>query len=199
MVKGFSEIFDLNKFLELCKMHFFFSYEDITDMIIWTLSHVLIDSPHLRESIINSEVFKEILKLAKKESLSRNLMKTISWLFSNLYRNKSGMVPDFEITKDIINICQGYLYCKDNEIIIYCVWTLSHMCEFNYSNIENIILDSGAIVKILGSVPNYNQYQLPVLSLLGNMLSSDEEIMDVIIINLAITIIQNIRLLFFYL
>jgi hypothetical protein len=179
MVKGFAEIFDLERFLDISKMHFFFSYEDIPDMIIWALSHLIIECVEYRPIVLKSDVFKEIMKLAKKEELSRNLMKTISWFLSTIFKCKTGEMPSLTLVKEIINVFSGYLYCKDNEIVIYSIWGLSHICELSYPCIQKLILDSGVVVKIMSVVPNYNQYIIPVVTLLGNLLSGDDEILDV--------------------
>ena len=169
MVKNFTENFNFTEYLEICHYYFNSKYEDIIELIIWSISHMISENEIFKEIIFKSDFINDIIKLCKKENSSCSIVRMYSWFFVSLFKIQN-YIPDFKIIKEIINICVNLVYIKDNEIVINGIWVLSYLSEYKYPNIEEFILNSGAIVKILSIVPTFNAIQLPIVTLFGNIL-----------------------------
>jgi len=184
MVKNFNNNFNIIEYLKLCHFHFYCQYEDITELIIWSITHMISESQTVKEIVVKSDIIKDVLKLSKKESNSCGIIRIYSWFYLSLFKIKN-YLPDYKYVEDIIKSCVNLVYIKDNEIVINAIWVFDYISEYEYPNIEEVILNSGAIVKILSFIPTFNAFQLPIVILIGNMLYSSQEVTNVYICNVV--------------
>ncbi len=176
MVKEFINLIDFSQYIDICRKHFFFSYEVITETIIWSITHML--SEKTRDILTDSKLFNDIMKLLKKDVISINLIDTLMWFFSVFFKIKI-FPPSFNICKEIIKKIYNLIDLDNTNILINSAWTISYILEFPCNNIEPYLIETGIINKILAINPTNNTLIMAIASLLGNLLCAEDDLIEV--------------------
>ena len=190
MLKEFLNFIDYNEYIEDCRKHFFFSYDVITETIIWSITHMLNkETVHI---LIESKLFNDILNLLKKETISINLLDTVIWFYSVFFKLK--IFPSLNTCKVVIVSIKKIIDLNDTNILINSIWVLSYMSELNFTEMHTFLFDNAIINKLLSfSLDNYSII-LPIITLIGNLLCEEDYLIEVILIYLETFRIRCIRL-----
>ena len=71
---------------------------------------------------------------------------------------------------------------QDKKLIIDCIWGLYYSTDTDYDNITRNLYDTGIVHKLLDLDFNeLNEFKIPTIRILGNIVSLDHSITEVII------------------
>lgn len=170
------------KFIDCVYKHARLNNDDITEQIIWTLTHIASIKADWRDRIINSPIYSEIVNILYRDKLLVGFVRVGIWFLSTCMKFKTPE-PDKNISLEALKILSNYLYTNDNEVLVNCLWGVSYISEYNnIDKLQEHIFNSGVVVKILNAQYKNHLCVVPAIRILGNVLSGDYKIVDVIII-----------------
>lgn len=171
-------------------------FDEIVENVIWFMTNLTQDSFLFRDQMVNSKVFGEIQKILRKSSLPIDLIRQCINLV-HIINKLSDTIPSKRTQLECLEIFSNYIQISDQEVMCLCIWgiyyisSLEKLTEKNPDSIIKVILDSGAIVKIL-RIP-FDKYRLcaiPSIRLLGNMCACSNTIVNVNKVNKNLGIIR---------
>jgi hypothetical protein len=175
MYDNLQNFIDVSRYLHICRKHYFATnYQDITELIIWSLSHVADSSVMCRDLVLNSDILRDIIELSKNGTCTLDIIRCYIWLFSKLFIAGCDR-PSEEFMKEIFDILNNHLYIKDNETIINTISAMNSIIDCEYDGIIETILDSGAVVKVLSFQATFNLMRKPIVTFIGLMLTGDKK------------------------
>ncbi len=145
------------------------------------MTHIVSENAEIRDLILSSQVYFECIKFLKQNQINFELLRSIIWFLCNACK-PTDTCPSETILKEILCFFSSYLYTKELQIVVNCIWGLYYLTQFDsfISDIYQQIINSGALVKILKF--DFTKMQpcvLPSLRLIGNLLGGKFEIVDV--------------------
>jgi hypothetical protein len=165
--------------LNICRKHYFVTnYQDIIELIIWSIAHIADSSLTCRDYVLSSPILKDIIELSKSGSCTLDIIRCYLWLFSKLFI-PAYEKPKYEFMLEIFYILLNHLYIDDNEVIINTITGMYNIMELEYDNIYETVLDSGAVVKILKRTPTFNQMKRPMVLFIGSLLNGNKTVISV--------------------
>ncbi len=148
------------------------------------MTHIVSENSDIRDLILNSQVYFDCIKFLKQNQINFELLRSIIWFLCNACKT-TDTCPSESILKEILCYFSSYLYTKELQIVVNCIWGLYYLTQYDsfFPEIYQHIINSGALVKILKF--DYTKMQpcvLPALRLIGNLLGGKFDIVDVIYI-----------------
>jgi hypothetical protein len=179
-ITGLSLVMNIQDFIELCSKYINSQYEEMVDMIVWSLTHLLKESDDVLYSIANSNILKKIIDLSKSENCSVSLARTITWFYSVLMKYDPTRISiSTEIIQEILIVTRNLLDSNDEEIQFYSIWTFSGFLENMISGSEKFLIQLGIIDKIM-SMPFTKNNSFGIITFFGGVCSvDDDEILNV--------------------
>jgi hypothetical protein len=174
-----SLVIDINEFIQVCMKYITSPYEDICELVVWSLTHFIRESREVFEVIcLKSKFLQELLKLTKNDT-SLAFARTYSWFFSVMFKNypKDIELP-FEIIKEIINLSYHLLNSNDDILIMHNVWVFSNISEIITSGYDDLFIKSGIAKRIL-QVRQSRDVNCPIISFIGNLCTGEEHEVEV--------------------
>jgi hypothetical protein len=181
-VKGITTILNIDDYINICLKYISYPYEEINDMIVWSMTHLLKESEGVYYAILNSNLLNEVIKASKKESVSLSFARTFTWFYSILLRVKDiNNLLSFDVIKEILQIIINLIGSDDSEIITYAVWAISNVSESQYAGADTFYINSGVVQKVLKIRP-YREIYSSLIGFIGEICCGEEDIVNVIYI-----------------
>jgi hypothetical protein len=171
----------LDRYLNICAKHFILSCSEIVEIITWALVHYSHLSEENRNKIIETEVFKSILEIARADNTEiTNDVRTMEHVYRLLNNvvSPSYTLPPRELVFDIITIAVNTVNTKSNDLILLtlAVKCLSNIASPSVDELELAIINTGVIDRILKMIPHTKELQHTIIVLIGNVLSIDSTV-----------------------
>lgn len=145
------------------------------------MSNVAGDGLNCRDEILKSPILtNKIYDIAKQENNPTSLIRTIAFFFSSIVKGKPE--PNIEITKKSLEILTKYFSVEDYEILRDVCWGFSNISDSEDYYVQRYLIDEGIINTLISCDPqDIKDLKIPAIRILGNLLSKNDTLVDVII------------------
>jgi hypothetical protein len=143
-------------------------------MVIWVLSNIVGEMGQIREIILSSEIFNNVLNLAVTTNMS--LRNNIAAFFVNSLKDNDQINEQqvYEITK----VLMEYIYTTNDLLSYDCLESLSLISNYRL-NVRAIFLDSHLINRIIAyDFHTHPEYIGPVIKIIGNILFEGDDVVE---------------------
>uniref|UniRef100_A0AC34RSE6 AMP-dependent synthetase/ligase domain-containing protein n=1 Tax=Panagrolaimus sp. JU765 TaxID=591449 RepID=A0AC34RSE6_9BILA len=164
----------------------------VREQAIWALGNIIGDGPHFRDYCIQLGIVEQLLKCAAPE-ISLNFLRNVTWVMTNLCRNKDPSLSRETITA-LLPALAVLIHREDTEILIDTVRALSYLTDGNNEHIQ-LVIDCG-VVKNLVDLLGHSEVkvQTSALKAVGNIVTGTNEQTQLVLDNGALNQMEKFLL-----
>ncbi len=145
---------------------------EIREQALWALGNIVGESPQYRDFILQHEVVQPLLAFANDEALTMAMLRTATWVLSNLCRGKPQ--PPFDIMKPTLPTLARIVLVQDDAVREDACWALSYLSDGSNDRIHDVI-DTGVVPYIVELLTHSNvDVQTPAIRTVGTIVTGDE-------------------------
>ncbi|KAJ6649725.1 Importin subunit alpha, partial [Pseudolycoriella hygida] len=153
----------------------------VAEQAVWALGNIAGDGSKTRDIVLGANVVDGLLKLLTSDSpLPITSLRNISWLISNLFRNKNP-TPPFDKVKPLLPQLALLLVHEDNQVLTDAAWAVSYITDDDNNKIQTII-DHGCVEPLVRLLRKDDpSIIVPALRSVGNIVTGSDTQTDVVI------------------
>lgn len=145
---------------------------EIREQSLWALGNIAGDSPQYRDYILQHDVMGSLIDFLHDETISMQMLKTATWVLSNLCRGKPQ--PPFDLVKPALQTISRLILVQDDGVLEDACWALSYLSDGSNDKICGVI-DAGVVPRVVEMLAHTStNVQTPAIRTVGTIVTGNE-------------------------
>ncbi|XP_037038020.1 importin subunit alpha isoform X2 [Bradysia coprophila] len=152
---------------------------NVAEQAVWALGNIAGDGSKTRDIVLNANVVEGLIQLFATD-LSITSLRNITWLMSNLFRNKNPSAP-FDKVKVMLPHLARLLLHQDSQVVTDAAWAISYVTDDDNNKIQAVI-DHGCVHPLVRLLERDDaSIIVPSLRSIGNIVTGNDQQTDSVI------------------
>ncbi|QQP40715.1 Importin subunit alpha [Caligus rogercresseyi] len=154
--------------------------EQVCEQAVWGLGNIAGDGPPMRDFVVSNGILKPLIRLAGEEHRSVAFLRNITWVISNLCRNKDPY-PPLEVTRLCMPVLARLVHHTDDQVLTDACWALSYISDGSDERIQWVV-EAGVVPRLLFHMSqSVSKILTPALRTIGNIVTGNDMQTDTVI------------------